>query len=119
MRVKMMKSKIHRASVTGADLNYEGSIAIDEGLMEAAGVLPGEAVHVWNINSGERFETYVLPAKRSSGEIRLNGAAARLVHCGDLVIITAFCWLEEEEAGRHTSKVVLVDERNREIKKEP
>jgi aspartate 1-decarboxylase len=117
MLVKMMKSKIHRASVTGADLNYEGSIGIDEGLMEAAGVLPGEAVHVWNVNSGERFETYALPAKRASGEIRLNGAAARLAQCGDLVIITAFCWLEEEDARRHVCKVVLVDERNRQIKK--
>jgi aspartate 1-decarboxylase len=119
MLLKMMKSKIHRATVTGADLNYEGSIGIDEGLMEAAGLLQGESVHVWNINSGERFETYVLPAKRASGEIRLNGAAARLVHCGDLVIITAFCWLEAEEAGRHACKVVLVNGQNQAIKKGP
>ena len=109
----MMKSKIHRATVTGADLHYEGSIAIDSTLIEAAGFLPGEAVHVWNINNGERLETYVIPAAPGSGEIRLNGAAARLVAPGDLVIILSFCWLEEAAARQHQGKVVLVDEHNR------
>ena len=79
MLVKMMKGKIHRATVTGADLNYEGSIGIDEGLLEAAGLLPGESVHIWNVNTGARLETYTIVAERGSGEIRLNGAAARLV----------------------------------------
>ena len=112
-----MKSKIHRAIVTGADLNYEGSIAIDEELIEAAGLVVGEAVHVWNVNGGDRLETYVIPAERGSGAICLNGAAARMVHPGDPVIITAFCWLEEDSARRHQGKVVLVDEKNRIIAK--
>ena len=77
--------------------------------MEAAGFLPGEAVHVWNINNGERLQTYVLPWQRDSGEICLNGAAARLVQPGDLVIVTSFCWLDHEIANCHTCKVVLVD----------
>ena len=113
MLVKLMKSKIHRATVTRADLNYEGSIAMDAVLLDAAGLLPGEAVHVWNVNNGERFETYALPLARGSGEICVNGAASRLVQLGDLVIVTAFCWLEEKEARNYTSKVILVDEKNR------
>ena len=113
MIVKLMKSKLHRATVTGADLNYEGSIAIDEALIEAVGFLVGEAVHIWNVSNGERFETYVISAPRGSGEVCLNGAAARLVHPGDLVIVVAFCWLEPAEAKKHASKVVFVDERNR------
>jgi aspartate 1-decarboxylase len=112
MLLKMMKSKIHRAKVTRADLNYEGSIGIDESLLRAADLLPGEAVHVWNVNSGARLETYALPSTAGSGEICLNGAAARLVQCGDLVIITSFCWLDEEAARKHLCKVVLVDEAN-------
>ncbi len=113
MLVKLMKSKIHRATVTRSDLNYEGSIAMDAVLLDAAGLLSGEAVHVWNVNNGERFETYALPLTRGSGEICVNGAASRLVQLGDLVIVTAFCWLEEKEARNYTSKVVLVDENNR------
>jgi aspartate 1-decarboxylase len=116
MLVKLMKSKIHRATVTRADLNYEGSIAVDGDLLEAAGLLPGEAVNVWNVNNGERFETYALPLTRGSGEICVNGAAARLVQVGDLVIITAFCWLEEKEARSHAGKVILVDEKNHSVK---
>lgn len=116
MIIKLMKSKVHRATVTGADLNYEGSIALDEALIEAAGFLVGEAVHVWNLSNGERFETYVIPAQRGSGEVRLNGAAARLVQPGDLVIVVAFCWVEASEAKTHASKVVLVDEKNRCVK---
>ncbi len=113
MLVKMMKSKIHRATVTGADLNYEGSIAIDKRLIEAAGLLLGEAVHVWNVNSGDRLETYVIEADADSGTICLNGAAARMVQPGDQVIIASFCWLEEKEARGHKGKVILVDEQNR------
>ena len=113
MLLKLMKSKIHRATVTRADINYEGSIAVDFNLLDAAGLLPGEAVKVWNVNNGERFETYALPLARASGEICVNGAAARLVQVGDLVIITAFCWLDEKEARNYVGKVVLVDGKNR------
>ncbi len=113
MFVKLMKSKIHRATVTSADLHYEGSIGIDEELLQLAGLIEGEAVHVWNVQNGERFETYALRLTRGSGEVCVNGAAARLVQVGDLVIITAFCWLEEQAARDHAGSVVLVDERNR------
>lgn len=110
---KLFKAKIHRATVTRSDLHYEGSISIDEALMEAAELLPYEAVHVWNITNGERLETYVMPAARDSGEICLNGAAARRAQAGDLVIIATFCWVEEERARSHRVKVVLVDGVNR------
>jgi aspartate 1-decarboxylase len=113
--IKMMKSKIHRATITRADLNYEGSIGIDSELMKAAGLLPGESVHVWNINTGERLETYAIASEPGSGEICLNGAAARLAQCGDLIIITSFCWLDEEAAYRHHGRVVLVDQNNRAV----
>lgn len=113
MLLKLMKSKIHRATVTRADLNYEGSIAIDGELLEAAGILPGESVHVWDLNNGERFETYALPLARGSGEICVNGAAARLVQVEDLVIVTAFCWIEEREAKNFAGKVTLVGPKNR------
>jgi aspartate 1-decarboxylase len=115
MLLKMMKSKIHRAKVTRLDPEYGGSITIDARLMEAAGFLSGESVHVWNVNNGMRLETYALHAPRDSGEICLNGAAARLVQPGDLVIITTYCWLDEEAARDHKLKVVLVDEQNRMI----
>jgi aspartate 1-decarboxylase len=114
MLIKLMKSKIHRATVTGADLNYEGSIAIDVDLLNAAGLRSGEAVYVWNVNNGERFETYALPLASGSGEICVNGAAARLVQVGDLVIVTAFGWVEE--ASAREGKVVLVDAKNRVLK---
>lgn len=113
MLLKLMKSKIHRATVTRADLNYEGSIAVDGELLHAAGILAGESVHVWNVNNGERFETYAIPLAEGSGEICVNGAAARLVAVGDLVIITAFCWIEEREAKGFKSKVILVDQQNK------
>jgi aspartate 1-decarboxylase len=113
--IKLMKSKIHRATVTGADLNYEGSIALDEALMRAAEFYVGEAVQVWNVATGDRFETYVIAAPPNSGEVRLNGAAARLVHPGDLVIIVSFCWMEAAQAGSHSPKVILVDEKNRAV----
>jgi aspartate 1-decarboxylase len=113
MLIKMMRTKIHRAVVTTSDLNYEGSIAIDEILLEEAGLIPFEAVHVWNINTGARLETYALPAARNTGEICLNGAAARLAQPGDLVIISSFAWMTEEDAKDHAGRVVLVDARNR------
>ena len=86
MMRNMLKSKIHRATVTDADLNYDGSITVDVGLMEAANMIPHELVHVWNVNNGERFETYVIPGARNSGTICVNGSAARRVHRGDLLI---------------------------------
>jgi aspartate 1-decarboxylase len=109
----LLRAKIHRATVTGADLDYEGSIALDVGLMEAAGLVPFEAVHVWNISNGERLVTYVIPGKRGSGEVVLNGAAARRVQKGDLIIVAAFCWVDERELSVHAARVVLVDARNR------
>jgi len=112
MMRNMLKSKIHRATVTDADLNYDGSITVDVGLMEAANMIPHELVHVWNVNNGERFETYVIPGARNSGTICVNGSAARRVHRGDLLIIASFTWLEETEAVRHEPAVVLVDEQN-------
>ncbi len=113
MLLKLMKGKIHRATVTKADLHYEGSIGVDSQLLEASGILPNEAVHVWNITNGERFETYALALKPGSGSIQVNGAAARLAQSGDLVIIAAFCWMEEAEARQHQPRVVLLDEANR------
>jgi aspartate 1-decarboxylase len=109
----MLKSKIHRATVTRVELHYEGSLGVDEGLMGAAGMLPYEAVQVWNVSNGQRLQTYVVPAPRGSGEICLNGAAARLGQPGDIVIVATFCWLEEEAAHRHHPTIVLVDGGNR------
>ncbi len=106
-----MKSKIHRAKVTGADLNYEGSITIDKELMEAADLKPYERVDVYNITNGARFQTYVIEGERGSGEICLNGAAARLVSIGDLVIIVSYAYYQEDEYKG--PKIVFVDEKNR------
>lgn len=114
MMLKMLKAKIHRATVTDADLNYEGSISIDPDLIGATGMKLFEAVDVYNVNNGERFSTYVIKGK--PGEICLNGAAARLVHRGDLVIIACYGHYTEAEADKHEPKVVFVDEKNR-IKK--
>ena len=110
---RMLRSKIHRATVTRIDLAYEGSITVDVALMEAANLLPYEAVWVWNIHNGERFETYVLAGGRGSGEICLNGAAARKAQPGDLVIIAAFGWMEEQSARQYSPRVVMVDAQNR------
>jgi aspartate 1-decarboxylase len=106
----MLKSKIHRATVTGADINYEGSIAIDTRLMEAADILPFEQVAVLNINSGARFETYAI--KGEKGEICINGAAARLAVKGDMVIILTYQQMKEEEAQTYLPKLVHVDSNN-------
>jgi aspartate 1-decarboxylase len=116
MRRFMFKSKIHRATVTGADLHYEGSITIDSKLLELADILPYEKVDIYNITNGERFSTYVIPGEPESGEICLNGAAARKVQKGDLVIIVSYCELEEEEIKNFQPTVVLVDEKNRPVK---
>jgi aspartate 1-decarboxylase len=117
MLVTICKSKIHRATVTEADLNYEGSITIDEKLMDAADILANEKVQVLNLNNGARFETYVLVAEANSGIICLNGPAARLGEVGDLLIIVSYCELEFEEAKKYKPKVIHVDEKNKIAKK--
>ena len=108
----VLKSKIHRASVTEANLNYEGSITLGPDLMDAADFLPYERVQVLNLNNGQRFETYVIRGD-SSGVVILNGPAARLGEVGDKVIILSYAWAEEEEAAQNTPVVVYVDEENR------
>jgi len=113
MLVELLKSKIHRATVTDACLDYEGSITIDGELMQAAGLFSHEKVHVLNLNNGERFETYVMEGKRKSGAICLNGAAARLVQKNDLVIIAAYIYLTPEEAKSWQPKIVKVNAKNR------
>ena len=111
MQVTMLKAKIHRATVTGSDLTYEGSIAIDPELCRATGILPYERVEIFNCNNGERFATYVIPGV--AGEVAINGAAARLAQRGDVVIIVAYVELDLDEAAFHRPVVVLVDEHNR------
>jgi aspartate 1-decarboxylase len=113
MLVQMLKAKIHRACVTAADLNYEGSITIDENLMDAAGILPNEKVQVLNLSNGTRSETYVIKGKRGSGEIIMNGAIARLVQVGDSVIILAYRLVEEKAAENLKPTIVIVDENNK------
>ena len=113
MQRTMLKSKIHRATVTQADLHYAGSLTVDAGLMQAADLLPGEQVHVVDINNGARLETYVIEGPRGSGVIGINGAAARLVHPGDLVIIISYGQFEEAEIRSLVPHVVFVDEENR------
>ncbi|MRN53347.1 aspartate 1-decarboxylase [Paenibacillus monticola] len=112
----MMKSKIHRATVTEANLEYVGSITIDENLMEAADLLENEKVQIVDNNNGSRLETYVIPGPRGSGVICLNGAAARLVHPGDTVIIISYAMLSTEELATHKPTVVFVDENNKPVK---
>ncbi len=113
MQRKMLKSKIHRATLTGADLQYEGSITIDKDLMEAADIVPYEAVCIWDVTNGNRFETYAIEGARGSGVVCVNGAAARLVAPNDLVIIASFVQMDNEEALKHEPKLVFVDGRNR------
>jgi len=109
----MMKSKLHRATVTGANLNYVGSITIDSDLMARADILPNEKVQVVNNNNGARFETYTIPGPAGSGVICVNGAAARLVQPGDIVIIIAYGIFNEAEAGSYKPKVILLDSQNK------
>lgn len=113
MLIQRFKSKIHRATITQADLNYVGSITIDRDLMDAAGLMDGEKVQVVNNNNGERLETYVIEGERGSGVICLNGAAARRAQVGDTVIIIAYAWMSEEEAKAYAPKVVFPDDNNR------
>ena len=110
MMIEVVKSKIHRVKVTGADLNYIGSITIDEDLMDAAGLIRGEKVQVVNNNNGERLETYTIPGPRGSGEITLNGAAARKVAVGDVLIIIAYGYLTTEESKAFQPSVIFPDE---------
>lgn len=110
MQIHVVKSKIHRVKVTGADLNYIGSVTIDEDLMEAANIIEGEKVQIVNNNNGERLETYVIPGPRNTGEITLNGAAARKVAKGDILIIIAYGIMELEEARSFKPALVFPDE---------
>ncbi len=118
MRRTMMKSKLHRARVTDANLNYEGSLTIDGQLMELADILPYEQVRVYNVSTGARFETYAIEGPRGGGDICLNGAAARMGAAGDLIIIVTYADYEEEEARRHSPRVILLDYRNKPKKPE-
>ncbi|HEY9062677.1 MAG TPA: aspartate 1-decarboxylase [Pseudobacteroides sp.] len=120
MFITLMKSKIHRAKVTEANLDYVGSITIDEDLMDSADLMKNEKVQIVNNNNGQRFETYVIPGERGSGMICLNGAAARLVHPGDIVIIISYGMFDRKEAAEFTPKIIFVDENNnvKEIKGE-
>ncbi len=109
----MLKSKIHRARVTGADLHYEGSLALDADLMKAADIAPGEQIHVYNVTNGERFVTYAISAPPGSGTVMLNGAAARLGMPGDEVIVAAYAMVDDREVASFRPRIVMVDERNR------
>jgi aspartate 1-decarboxylase len=113
MRRTMLKSKIHRATVTGSDLHYVGSITVDADLLEAADVLEHELVHVLDVDNGARFETYTIAGQRGSGEIKINGAAARLVHTGDTVIVVSYGEYEKEELEMYEPVVVHVNADNR------
>jgi aspartate 1-decarboxylase len=113
MKLQIFKSKIHRATVTHADLSYEGSVTIDRSLMEAANILPYEAVHIWNVTRGTRLMTYALEGPAGSGAICVNGAAAHLNQPGDLVILATFAEMTPEEARGYKPRVVRVDEHNR------
>lgn len=113
MLITVCKSKIHRVKVTGADLNYEGSITIDKKLLDEANILSNEKVQVVNLNNGARFETYVLVGKENSGTICLNGPAARLGQIGDLLIVISYCNLEFEEAKKYQPRVIYVNKENR------
>ncbi|MCB0463673.1 MAG: aspartate 1-decarboxylase [Flavobacteriaceae bacterium] len=110
MQIQVVKSKIHRVKVTGADLNYIGSITIDEDLMDAANIIQGEKVQIVNNDNGERLETYVIPGRRNSGEITLNGAAARKVAVGDTLILITYAFMDIEEAKTFKPSLVFPDE---------
>lgn len=113
---QMLKSKIHRATITESDLNYEGSMTVDRDLMDAVGLYPFEKIKIYNINNGERFDTYVIEGKPGSGTIGLNGAAARKGMVGDLVIIVSYALFEEVELAGYKPRVVLLDKENRVVK---
>lgn len=113
MQVKILRGKIHRATVTGADIDYEGSITLDSVLMAGANILPNQEVEVWDVTNGERLQTYALAAPPHSGVVCLNGAAARRIKVGDLVIVAAYGWVHDQEAVKYQPSIVRVDERNR------
>jgi aspartate 1-decarboxylase len=115
MNRTMLKSKIHRATVTGSDLNYVGSITVDADLLEAADIREHEQVHVVDVDNGARFETYTIAGARGSGELKINGAAARLVHTGDTVIVISYASYDERELDNYEPKVVHVKARTNEI----
>ena len=112
MNIEILKSKIHRVKVTGADLNYIGSITIDKDLMEAANIVEGEKIHIVNNNNGERFVTYVIPGSRGSGEITVNGAAARKVNKGDILILITFASMNIEDAKTFNPRIIFPNEEN-------
>jgi aspartate 1-decarboxylase len=112
MQITMLQGKIHRATVTDANLDYVGSITIDRKLLEAAGMRVGQKVDIVNVNNGERFSTYIIPGEAGKREICLNGAAARKVHRGDKIIIIAYAQMEEEEADRFRPRIVILDDDN-------
>ena len=109
---RMMTGKIHRATITGADLHYVGSVTVDADLLDAADILPGEAVDIVDVTNGARLTTYTIPAERGSGQIQINGAAAHLVHTGDTIIMIAYSMLDDELARTYLPHVVFVDESN-------
>jgi aspartate 1-decarboxylase len=109
----MLKSKIHRATVTDANLDYEGSLTVDAGLLEAADILPGEQIHVWNVTRGNRLVTYALRGEPGSGVVCVNGAGAHLMKAGDIVIVAAFADMDDAAARAYRPKVIFVDEKNR------
>jgi aspartate 1-decarboxylase len=110
MQIEVVKSKIHRVSVTGAELDYIGSITLDEDLMDAAGLVQGERVYIVNVNNGERFDTYTIPGTRGSGEVTLNGPAARRVQKGDIIIIIAYASMGVEEAKSFKPTIIFPNE---------
>ena len=112
----MLNAKIHQATVTDANIMYEGSLTVDEALLDAVGIIPFEHVRVSNLNNGERFETYIIPGKRDSGIICLNGAASRKGLKGDRIIIFSYCYLNEDEMKDFTPKIIRLDEKNKIIK---
>lgn len=113
MLLKVLKAKLHRATVTGACLDYSGSLTVDEDLMDAVGIVPYESLLFGNLSTGDRAETYAIPGPRGSGQIILNGAVARLGTVGDRLVILVFGWVDAAEAGRHRPRVAVLDERNR------
>ena len=113
MQIEVLKSKIHRATITGANLNYIGSIAIDENLMDASNLIENERVHIYNITNGERLDTYVIKGERGSGVISLNGAAARKVHEGDLIIIVSYATMDFDKAKSYRPAIIFPDKDNK------
>ena len=113
MQLNFLKAKIHSATITKADLNYEGSISIDEEILEKSGILPHEKVDVLNVTNGQRFSTYTIKASKGSREIQVNGAAARLVQEGDKIIIISYCIIDEEEVKNFKPKILILEQNNK------